>query len=371
VASTQAVILVGGKGTRLRPLTSNRPKPIVPLVDRPFMAYMLEWVASHGITDVVMCCGFLADQMVEEIGDGAAYGLHITWVSEPEPRGTAGALWYAHPHLRDERFLMLNGDVLTDMDLTAQIEQHERTGAVGTLALVPVEDPTAYGLVRLNDDDSVRGFLEKPTPEQIDTDLISAGAYVLEPSVFDLIPKDRLVSIEREVWPALVRRGLYGCVHRGKYWMDIGTPQRYLEGTQDILAWRVRTKVAERLRDGPVDPGAEVGEGSVVDRASLVDAGATLAARVTVGSGSVVGPGARIGENVILENAVVLAGATVGAGSRLRDCVVGVGATLGEGVTMSDAAMVGDGAHVADGNVLSHGVRIGPGATIAAGTVWF
>ncbi|MDO9410748.1 NDP-sugar synthase [Patulibacter sp.] len=371
MASTQAVILVGGKGTRLRPLTSNRPKPIVPLVDRPFMAYMLEWVASHGITDVVMCCGFLADQMVEEIGDGEAYGLHITWVSEPEPRGTAGALWYAHPHLRDERFLMLNGDVLTDMDLSAQIAQHERTGATGTLALVPVEDPTAYGLVRLHEDQSVRGFLEKPTPEQIDTDLISAGAYVLEPSIFDLIPKDRLVSIEREVWPKLVGHGLYGCVHRGKYWMDIGTPQRYLEGTQDILAWRVRTKVAERLRDGPVDPGATVGDGAVVDRASLVDTGARVGDRATIGAGSIVGPGATIGDDAILQNAVVLAGATVGAGARLRDCIVGIDAVLGDGVVMSDAAMVGDGAHVAEGNVLSHGLRVGPGAQVAPGTLWF
>jgi mannose-1-phosphate guanylyltransferase len=371
VSSTQAVILVGGKGTRLRPLTSNRPKPIVPLVDRPFMAYMLEWVASHGVTDVVMCCGFLADSMVEEIGDGTNYGLNVTWVSEPEPRGTAGALWYAHPHLRDERFLMLNGDVLTDMDLTAQVDHHERSGASGTLALVPVEDPTAYGLVRLNPDDSVRGFLEKPTPEQIDTDLISAGAYVLEPSVFDLIPQDRLVSIEREVWPRLVGQGLHGCVHRGRYWMDIGTPERYLEATQDILAWRVRTKVAERLRDGPVDPSADIGKGTVVDRAALVDRDARIGPRVTIGAGSVVGPGAVIGEDVILENAVVLAGATVGAGARLRDCIVGVGATLGEHVVLSDAAMVGDGAHVGDGNVLSHGMRVGPDATLAPGTVWF
>jgi mannose-1-phosphate guanylyltransferase len=369
--STQAVILVGGKGTRLRPLTSNRPKPIVPLVDRPFMAYMLEWVASHGVTDVIMCCGYLAEAMVEEIGDGSNYGLNITWVFEPEPRGTAGALWFAQPHLRDERFLMLNGDVLTDMDLSAQIAQHEEAGATGTLALVPVEDPTAYGLVRLHPDQSVRGFLEKPTPEQIDTDLISAGAYVLEPSVFDLIPKDRLVSIEREVWPRLVGEGLYGCVHRGKYWMDIGTPQRYLEGTQDILAWRVRTKVADRLRDGPVDPSASIGEGAVVDRASLVDRDATVGARATIGAGSVVGPGARIGEDVILENAVVLAGAKIGDGCRLRDCVVGIDAVLGEGVTLSDAAMVGDGAHVAEGNVLSHGMRVGTGIQLAAGSIWF
>jgi mannose-1-phosphate guanylyltransferase len=371
MTSTQAVILVGGKGTRLRPLTSNRPKPIVPLVDRPFMAYMLEWVASHGVTDVIMCCGFLADSMVEEIGDGSRFGLNITWVVEPSPRGTAGALWYAKPHLRDERFLMLNGDVLTDMDLSAQIDAHVRTGAVGTLALVPVEDPRAYGLVRLHPDDSVRGFLEKPTPEQIDTDLISAGAYVLEPSVFDLIPQDRLVSIEREVWPKLVGKGLYGSVHRGRYWMDIGTPTRYLEGTRDILSGRVLTQVAARLEGGPADESATVGDGSVVDRTALIDRGATIGPRVTIGSGSYVGPGATVGEESILENAVVLAGARVGAKARLRDCIVGVGAVLGDGVVLSDAAMVGDGATIAEGNVLTHGVRVGPGASIAAGTVWF
>ncbi|MDX8151439.1 NDP-sugar synthase [Patulibacter brassicae] len=367
----QAVILVGGKGTRLRPLTSNRPKPIVPLVDRPFMAYMLEWVAAHGVTDVVMCCGFLADEMVREIGDGERFGLSITWVEEPEPRGTAGALWYAEPHLRDERFLMLNGDVLTDMDLSAQLAQHERSGARGTLALVPVEDPTAYGLVRLNDDHSVRGFLEKPTPEQIDTDLISAGAYVLDRSIFDLIPQGRLVSIEREVWPRLVGEGLYGCVHRGRYWMDIGTPQRYLEATQDILFWRVRTQVAERLRDGPVAPSAEVGEQTVVDRASLVDEGARIGARVAIGAGSVVGVGAEVADDVILENAVVLAGARVGQRARLRDCVVGVGATIGAGVVLGDHAMVGDGAFVGEGNALSHGMRLAPGARLEPSTVWF
>src|SRR3954468_3455500 len=196
----QAVILVGGEGTRLRPLTSTVPKPVVPLVDRPFLAYMLEWLKSHGIEDVVMLMGYLATAVRNVLGDGSAYGLRLRYVEEPDPRGTAGALKFAEK-LLDERFLMLNGDVLTDLDLTAQIAQHERTGATGTLALVPIDDPTAYGLVRTNDDLSVNSFVEKPTADSIDTNLISAGAYVLERSVLDLIPPDRNVSIEREVWP--------------------------------------------------------------------------------------------------------------------------------------------------------------------------
>src|SRR3954463_2208789 len=188
-AAIQAVILVGGEGTRLRPLTVTVPKPVLPLVDRPFLVYMLEWLRRHGVDDVIMSCGFLATRVRNVLGDGSQFGLRLRFVEEPEPRGTAGALKYAEDLLED-RFLMLNGDVLTDIDLTAQLEQHERTGAVGTLALVPVDDPRAYGLVRLTEERAVREFVEKPSADQIDTNLISAGAYVLERSVLDLIPAD-------------------------------------------------------------------------------------------------------------------------------------------------------------------------------------
>src|SRR5881275_694745 len=217
----QAVILVGGEGTRLRPLTSTVPKPVVPLVDRPFIVYMLEWLARHGVDDVVMSCGFLATSVRNVLGDGSQYGLRLRYVEEPDPRGTAGALKYAED-LLDERFLMLNGDVLTDIDLTAQIAQHEETGATGTLALVPVPDPSAYGLVRLHDDHAVKEFVEKPSADEIDTNLISAGAYVLERRVLDLIPAGRNVSIEREIWPRLVGDGLFGYPSQA-YWLDIGT----------------------------------------------------------------------------------------------------------------------------------------------------
>jgi mannose-1-phosphate guanylyltransferase len=368
--STKAVILVGGKGTRLQPLTTERPKPIVSLVDRPFMAYMLEWVASHGITDVIMCCGFLPDALQEVLGDGSRYGVSLTWVIEPTPRGTAGALKMAEEHI-DGRFVMLNGDVLTDIDLGAQIRQHEETGATGTLGLVPVDDPTAYGLVRVHDDNRVSGFLEKPDPAEIDTDLISAGVYVLEPSVLDMIPPDRMVSIEREVWPRLVDDGLYGYAHRDAYWMDIGTPERYLEGTADILAGRVRTRVAERLLAGGIDATATVAADLDLSPQALVDARATIGDGVRVGDGSVVGPDVTIGDGVVLENAVVLAGARIGAGAQLRDCVVGERAEIGANVRLSGATMVGEGAVIGANNALAHGIRVMPRIAIAADAIRF
>src|SRR3954452_122196 len=175
----QALILAGGEGTRLRPLTTTVPKPVVPLVDRPFIRFMIDWLNRHGVDDVVMSCGHLASGVRNVLGDGSALGIKLRYVEEPRPLGTGGALKYAEP-LLGERFLMLNGDVLTDIDLTAQIEQHERTQATGTLALVPVSDPTNYGLVRLQEDNAVKEFVEKPSADQIDTNLISAGAYVLE-----------------------------------------------------------------------------------------------------------------------------------------------------------------------------------------------
>src|SRR3954471_12390557 len=225
----QALILAGGEGTRLRPLTTTVPKPVVPLVDRPFIVFMLDWLRRHGVDDVVMSCGHMASGVRDVLGDGDAAGVRLRYVEEPRPLGTGGALKFAEA-LLDERFLMLNGDVLTDIDLTAQIVQHAETGAAGTLALTPVENPSAYGLVRLEPDNAVREFVEKPSADQIDTNTISARAYVLERPGRDLLEADKPAWIERDVFPRLVGAGLYGHVAEG-YWLDIGTPERYLEGT--------------------------------------------------------------------------------------------------------------------------------------------
>jgi mannose-1-phosphate guanylyltransferase len=365
----QAVILVGGEGTRLRPLTSTVPKPVVPLVDRPFIAYMLEWVHSHGVDDVVMSCGFLATAVRNVLGDGSQYGLRLRFIEEPEPRGTAGALKYAED-LLDERFLMLNGDVLTDIDLSAQIEQHDASGAIATLALVAVDDPTAYGLVRLNEDHAVKEFVEKPSADQIDSKLISAGAYVLERSVLDRIPPDRNVSIEREVWPQLVGDGLYG-FPADAYWLDIGTPERYLQATFDILEGNVATGVADVLGPGYLSVGERVEAAGRIVPPALVDRGCTIADGAHVGSLVVLGEGVSVGEGTKIERSVVLNGAEIGPRCVLRDCIVAAGVRIGEGSTVSGGAVLGEGVTVGARNVLTRGVRVFPQTDLPDGAITF
>jgi len=342
----QAVVLVGGEGTRLRPLTSTMPKPVVPLVDRPFMAYMLEWLRRHGVDDVIMSCGFKADRVRDALGDGSQFGLALRYLEEPEPRGTAGALKYAEEHLA-ERFLMLNGDVLSDMDLSAQVAQHEATGATATLALVPVEDPSAYGLVRIGGDNAVKGFLEKPSPEEIDTDLISAGAYVLDRSILDLIAPDANVSIEREIWPQLVGNGLYAFPHQA-YWLDIGTPQTYLQATFDILEGNVETAVTEHI--GP---------------------GCDIAADAHVGRVTVLGPNVKVGAHSRIDRAVVLEGSEIGAHCELSACIVGPGARIGDHTRIAGGAVLGEGVEVGANCVLANGIKVFPGTRLGEGSVRF
>ncbi len=255
----QAIVLVGGEGTRLRPLTNDVPKPALTLVDRPFLAYMIEWLATHGVTEVVLACGFLPDVLRETLGEGEHAGVRLTYVTEPDRRGTAGAIRFAADALGDdldERFLALNGDVLTDLDLTALMSAHREREARATIALYPVEDSAAYGLVGVDAEGTVTEFVEK-TGEAVPGE-INAGAYFLERSVLDLIAPEREVSIEREVFPVLIGDGL-GALRLDGYWMDIGTPERYLQASWDILEGRVETRVT------PTAPGLLIGAGAEVD----------------------------------------------------------------------------------------------------------
>jgi mannose-1-phosphate guanylyltransferase len=363
------VILVGGQGTRLRPLTSSVPKPVVRLVDRPFIAFMLEWLRGHGVDDVIMSCGFLADGVRSVLGDGSQLGIRLRFVEEPDPRGTAGALKLAEPML-DERFLMLNGDVLTDIDLTAQIAQHESSGARATLALVPVPDPSAYGVVILREDRSVSEFVEKPSADSIRSNLISAGAYVLEREILDLVVPDRNVSIEREVWPRLVDDGLYGFPSES-YWLDIGTPARYLQGTFDILEGNVETAVRERLGSDwlSIDEGARA-EGKVVPPA-LLEAGVHVAQGAHVGSLVVLARDVSVGAGSTVERAVVLDGTQIGEGCELRDCIVAAGCRVGAGTSITGGAVLGEGVVIGAHNVITRGARIFPGVELPDGAIEF
>ena len=318
----QAIVLVGGEGTRLRPLTADTPKPAVTLVDRPFLAYASEWRAAHGVTEVGLACGVLPDELREALGDEEHHaGVTIAYATEPERLGTAGAIRFAAEALGDrleDRFLALNGDVLADLDLSALVRAHEKRGAQATIGLHPVEDSSAYGLVRCDDDGRVLEFLEK-TGEEVPGE-INAGAYVLERSVLDLVPAGRAVSIEREVFPRLVGDGLCALLLDG-YWMDIGTPDRYLQASWDILEGRVETEVEATT------------PGSLLAADAEVDAEARLGARAVVSSGCRIEGGAEVSEAVLLD------GCTVGAGARVEHSILAPGATVEAGAQLFDAVV--------------------------------
>jgi mannose-1-phosphate guanylyltransferase len=314
----QAIVLVGGEGTRLRPLTDTVPKPALKLVDRPFLAYMVEWLGAHGVTEVVLACGFLPDQLREALGDGEHEGVALTYVVEPEPRGTAGAIRFAAEALGDrldDRFLALNGDVLTDLDLTALLRSHEERGARATIGLYPVEDSSPYGVVGCDAAGAVLAFSEKTG--KVEPGEINAGAYVLERSVLDLVPPDRKVSIETEVFPRLIGDGLCALRLDG-YWMDIGTHERYLQATWDILEGRVATEVRATA------PGLFFGDGCAV------------AASATVGPRAVVSRGCEVGADAAVADSVLLDGATVGERARVRGSVLAPGAAVAPGAELVD-----------------------------------
>lgn len=366
----QALILAGGEGTRLRPITSTMPKPVVPLAGRPFISYMLEWLRGHGVDDVILSCGFMAAGVREVLGDGSGLGIGIRYLEEPAPLGTGGAVKFAQD-LLEERFLVLNGDVLTDIDLTAQLRQHGRTDARATLALIPVEDPSAYGLVSPAQNGAVKEFLEKPGPEQTGPNLINAGAYVLERDVLDaMAPSGTNISIEREVFPELVDRGLFGFVANG-YWLDIGTPQRYLQATYDILEGIVSTEVGQLLRDGglAVVDGATV-RGRVVGPA-LVAPGAVVAEGAVVGGKTVIGRDVTIADGAHVEGSVVMDGSRVGAGTTLSGSIVGPAVAIGERCHIDGGVVLGERVALGPGNALASGMRIFPGVELPEEAIRF
>jgi mannose-1-phosphate guanylyltransferase len=321
----QAIVLVGGEGTRLRPLTETVPKPALTLVDRPFLAHMIEWLAGHGVEEVVLACGFLPDVLREALaGEEERAGVSIEYVVEPERRGTAGAIRFAADELGDrlgDRLLALNGDVLTDLNLTALLQAHEERSARATLGLCPVEDSSAFGLVRTDTSGEVLEFTEK-IGEAVPGE-INAGMYVLERSVLGLIPPGEAVSIERDVFPRLVGEGLHGLRLDG-YWMDIGTPERYLQASWDILEGRVQTRVQ------PTAPGM------------LVAPGAEVSSEATVGPRVVLGPGCRIGRGAEVSDSVVLGGCAVGEGAKVCDSILSAGVEVAPGVQLEGAVAGAD-----------------------------
>jgi mannose-1-phosphate guanylyltransferase len=343
----QALVLAGGEGTRLRPLTLTTPKPAMPLAGRPFLTFMLDWVRRHGVTEAILSCGFLSEDVRSVLGDVYG-GMRLRYVVEEEPLGTAGPLRLALDEgLLAERLLVLNGDVLTDLDLTAELAQHEGTEARATLALVEVDDTSSYGVVPTDAEGRVEEFLEKsaaPAP----TNRINAGAYVVERELVEsMIPAGRAVSFEREVFPALVGAGLYGYAADG-YWIDIGTPERYLEATWDLLAGRVASALPPRDETGSL-----IGEGCLTSGAHI-------------GPQSVLGSHCSVGSDSTVERSVLHDRVVVGADCVVREAVLASGVRLGEGARVEPGAIVGAGARIEASAVVRAGARIEPEAQVGA-----
>lgn len=314
----RAVVLVGGFGTRLRPLTLTTPKQMLPIVNRPMIEHVLEHLGAHGVDEAVLSMGYRADSFSDAYPDAVCAGVRLQYAIEPEPLDTAGAIGFAAAHAGiDERFLVVNADILTDLDITSLIAFHDERGGEGTIALHRVEDPSAFGVVPTDEDGRVIAFVEKPPRDEAPTDLINAGTYVLEPEVLGRIATDRKVSIEREVFPAMVADQRLFAMAADTYWIDTGTPSKYLAAQLDLLDG-VR---GQRVQGVHAD--AQVADDAVVTR-------------------SVVGPGARVEAGANVQDSVLLAGAVVEKEAVVERSVVGRNAHVGARSRVEDMAVLGD-----------------------------
>jgi NDP-sugar pyrophosphorylase family protein len=351
----KAILLAGGKGTRLRPLTIHTPKPIVPIFDRAFLHYQIDLLKQvPEIDEVILSLNYQPRRIEEIFGDGAGTGVRIRYVVEPAPLGTGGAVRFAAQGITDT-LVVFNGDVMTSVDVKRVVELHRERGAKATIVLTPVDNPAAYGLVETAPDGRVLRFLEKPKPDEITCDTINAGIYVLEPDTFDRIPKDVSYSIERGYFPSLVERGepFFAYIDRG-YWIDIGTPEKYVQVHHDMLdgrfaggtfatADRHRPIVAvdARVEDGArleapcfVDSGAQIKAGAVIGPYSVIGRGVVVEEEATV-TGSIIWPNTRIGQHAVVEQGIIGRNCHIG-----RNCIVRGETVLGDKTVLTDFTKV-------------------------------
>lgn len=312
----RAVILVGGLGSRLRPLTYTIPKQLLPVLDVPMIERKIAHLVANGIDDIVFSMGYRPDTFFEAFPGNKCAGANLTYVVERSPLGTAGAIAFAAREAGiDETFLAMNGDTLTDLDVGALVSLHRQSGAEGTITLTPVDDPSRFGVVPTEDDGRVIAFIEKPPRDEAPTNLINAGTYVLEPAFIDRVPENKEVSIEREVFPEVVADKKLFAGHFDKYWLDIGTPEAYLQGNLDAI-------------DSDLGGGNHIGEH------------ATIHGNTTVHR-SIIGRGASIAQGAIIRESVLLPGAVIEEGATIERSIIGENATIGAGANLSDLTVVG------------------------------
>ena len=340
----QAIVLVGGEGTRLRPLTFGTPKPMVPIMNVPFLARTLERLHEVGIHDVILPAGYMPQAITEYFGDGSRLGMKITYVIEDEPLGTAGAIKNVEQHI-DGPFFVLNGDILTSLDLQKMIDFHKEKGGLGVLHLIKVDDPSAFGCVVHDESGRISQFVEKPPKGSEPTNEVNAGTYLLEKDVLAMIPPGRNVSIERETFPKILTgdRALYAFT-TDDYWVDLGRPEHYLNAHRDILSGAMPLKNATHIGDNVViDPSANLGPNVVL------------------------GTGCRIGANATVRDSVLWENVTIEESAHVEEAIIASGSRIGAGVRVGKGSVIGHDVTVDAGTHLPEGSRVGPSAPVAAG----
>jgi mannose-1-phosphate guanylyltransferase len=369
----KAVILVGGLGTRLRPLTCNTPKPMIPLVNQPFIEHMLENLRDQGIDEAILAVQYLADRFRESLGDGSRLGLKVHIIEEPEPRGTAGAVKNVE-HMLDGTTFVFNGDVMTDLDLQSMLGYHRERQSKLTIALTPVEDPTSFGLVETDDAGRIQRFIEKPRVDEITTDMINAGTYLIEPEVFRYVPPAQYYMFERGLFPVLLQTGdpMYGYPSRA-YWTDVGKPQTYLEVHHDILVGKVRYRfrgrqIADRVWQ---EDGADIHPSAQIVGPVVLGPQVQIGARARIIGPAVIGARCVIGANTTIEDVVLWEDNVIEEGAMLRACVIGRGNQIGAKTHVADGTIISDSCVVGAENRLEHGIRLWPNTQLKEHAISF
>ncbi len=335
----QALILAGGKGTRLRPLTVYTPKPVVPLMNRPFLMYQIEILQRAGIKDITLSLNYQPDKIKHLLGYTLDGGVNLRYITEPSPMGTGGAYKFAAEQIR-ETTVVFNGDILTDVNISEIVKFHKEKKAQATIVLTPVENPSAYGLVETDGEHRVLRFLEKPKPEELaelNTNNINAGIYVLEPEILDIIPEGENYSFEYGVFPDLLKnkKSFYAYVLQNNYWRDIGNPTSYLDAHHDFLNNRIKDFKIERRTGAEVSATEFVDENSVIGENCIIKPNAKII-------NSVIGEGVHIEEKAVIENSVVWAHTRISSSAEIKDAIIGRGCHIGRNVVVGAGAVLGD-----------------------------
>lgn len=363
----EAILLVGGLGTRLRPLTLTTPKPMIPVLNRPFLEHAVSWLAAYGVEHIIFSSFHLAEEISSHFGDGDALGLAIDYAIEAQPLGTAGAMKNAAPLLREERFILFNGDILTDLDLAAMMAHHLAAGATATVALAEVPDPSAFGMIEVDDNDRVVRWIEKPSPEEVTSHWVNLGGSVFERRVLDYVEAGAVRSLERDLYPSLIAANepLSG-FRSAAFWRDLGTPAQYRNGHYDLLSGRVALPSLPNI----VAEASGSGDGTRVGQV-VIGAGSTIAPTARIVGPACLGPDCEIGEGCVIERAVLWSGVRVGPNTMVSEAIIGREATIGADCLVAGDAVIGEFATVGPSNTLTNGVRVAPRCTIPHGALQF